>query len=284
PAGPGRGGGGAGRGGPHPHRRGGAYVRGRRRLLPGEPGARPADRAGGTGARRAGDPRSAQPDGGAGSGRGGREHREAVPREAGRDRVSRRLAWTVPRRPLHPDRRDRDRRCGSLVGGGRRVRRPRERARRRRGAADAIRSRTDLGRRPAGRRPRGRRRVTPVPDVIALGETMRSVITVHGQNRDHSVPFVTHGGAESNACVTLVRLGFGAAWVSRLGTDAAGDFVMEELRAHGVDLRWVRRDPERPTGSMFRETMGGPPIYERAGSAASALEAADLDGVPGERG
>ena len=62
--------------------------------------------------------------------------------------------------------------------------------------------------------------MTPVPDVIALGETMRSVITVHGQNREHSVPFVTHGGAESNACVALVWLGFGAAWVSRLGTDA----------------------------------------------------------------
>jgi 2-dehydro-3-deoxygluconokinase len=125
--------------------------------------------------------------------------------------------------------------------------------------------------------------LTPVPDVIALGETMRSVITVHGQNREHSVPFVTHGGAESNACVALVGLGFGAAWVSRLGTDAAGDLVMAGLRKHGVDLRWVRRDPERPTGSMFRETMGGPPVYDRTGSAASALEPADLDAVPVER-
>jgi 2-dehydro-3-deoxygluconokinase len=122
--------------------------------------------------------------------------------------------------------------------------------------------------------------VTPVPDVIALGETMRSIITVPGPTGERSAPFVTHGGAESNACVALVRLGVSAAWVSRLGTDAAGDLVMEELRAHGVDLRWVRRDPERPTGSMFRETTGGPPAYERAGSAASALEPEDLDGVP----
>jgi 2-dehydro-3-deoxygluconokinase len=122
--------------------------------------------------------------------------------------------------------------------------------------------------------------VTPVPDVIALGETMRSIITVPGPTGERSAPFVTHGGAESNACVALVRLGVGAAWVSRLGMDAAGDLVMEELRAHGVDLRWVRRDPERPTGSMFRETTGGPPVYERAGSAASALEPEDLDGVP----
>jgi 2-dehydro-3-deoxygluconokinase len=122
--------------------------------------------------------------------------------------------------------------------------------------------------------------VIPVPDVIALGETMRSIITVHGPRRQRPVPFVTHGGAESNACVALVRLGFGAAWVSRLGMDAAGDLVMEGLRALGVDVRWVHRDPERPTGSMFRETRGGPPVYKRAGSAASALEPEDLDSVP----
>ena len=117
------------------------------------------------------------------SGRGGREHREAVPREPGRGSVSRCLAGTVPRRPLHPDGRDRHRGRASLVGGRCRVRRPRERARRRRRAADAVRSRTDHGKGPAGRRPLGWRRVTSVPDVIALGETMRSVITVARADR-----------------------------------------------------------------------------------------------------
>jgi 2-dehydro-3-deoxygluconokinase len=116
--------------------------------------------------------------------------------------------------------------------------------------------------------------------VIALGETMRSVVTVVGLPGEAPTEFVTHGGAESNACVAFARLGFGAAWVSRLGADDAGDRVLEELRACGVDLRWVRRDPERPTGWMFRETTGARPVYERAGSAASALEPSDLDGVP----
>jgi 2-dehydro-3-deoxygluconokinase len=125
--------------------------------------------------------------------------------------------------------------------------------------------------------------VTPVPDVIALGETMRSIIAVREPTRGRPVSFATHGGAESNACVALARLGFGAAWVSRLGTDDAGDRVLEALRACGVDLRWVRRDPERPTGWMFRETSGAPPVYERAGSAASALEPSDLEGVPVEQ-
>jgi 2-dehydro-3-deoxygluconokinase len=125
--------------------------------------------------------------------------------------------------------------------------------------------------------------VTNLPDVIALGETMRSVVTVVGLPGEAPTELVTHGGAESNACVALARLGFGAAWVSRLGMDDAGDHVLDELRACGVDLRWVRRDPERPTGWMFRQTTGSPPVYERGSSAASALEPSDLDGVPVEQ-
>jgi 2-dehydro-3-deoxygluconokinase len=41
----------------------------------------------------------------------------------------------------------------------------------------------------------------------------------------------------------------------------------------------VRRDPERPTGLMVRDTTRGV-RYWRAGSAASALEPDDLDGAP----
>ena len=71
--------------------------------------------------------------------------------------------------------------------------------------------------------------MTNLPDVIALGETMRSVVTVVGLPGEPPIELVTHGGAESNSCVALAGLGFGAAWVSRLGTDDAGDHVLEEL-------------------------------------------------------
>jgi 2-dehydro-3-deoxygluconokinase len=93
---------------------------------------------------------------------------------------------------------------------------------------------------------------------------------------------VSHGGAESNACVGLVRLGLRAAWVSRLGADEPGDRLETDLRRAGVDVRWVRRDPERPTGLMLRETSGAPARYHRAGSAASALSPEDLEAVPVE--
>jgi 2-dehydro-3-deoxygluconokinase len=117
-------------------------------------------------------------------------------------------------------------------------------------------------------------------DVLALGETMLSLVAT-GSLVEAEVLHVTHGGAESNVCEGLIRLGLRAAWVSRLGADPAGDRVAAELEAAGVDLRWVRRDPDRPTGVMVRDTLGTL-RYDRAGSAASALSAGDLDGVPVE--
>ena len=118
-------------------------------------------------------------------------------------------------------------------------------------------------------------------DVIALGETMLSLVAAEGSLATATTFRATHGGAESNACVELVRRGLRAAWVSRLGDDPAGDRIRAWLAEAGVDLRWVATDRERPTGLMLRDTVGGV-RYWRAGSAASALHPDDLRGVPVE--
>lgn len=120
------------------------------------------------------------------------------------------------------------------------------------------------------------------PEVLALGETMLSLVAVGVPLAEATELHVTIGGAESNTCVGLVRLGVSAAWVSRLGTDPAGHRVAHDLERAGVDLRWVRRDAERPTGLMLRETSGAPARYVRSGSAASMLSPADLDEAPVE--
>jgi 2-dehydro-3-deoxygluconokinase len=117
------------------------------------------------------------------------------------------------------------------------------------------------------------------PEVVALGETMLSVVAVDAPLDRATTFHVTHGGAESNVCVGLVRRGISAAWVSALGEDPPGDRIAGALEDDGVDLRWLRRDPARQTGLMLRDTRGTVRYY-RAGSAASALSAADLDGVP----
>src|SRR5262249_20615502 len=116
-------------------------------------------------------------------------------------------------------------------------------------------------------------------DVIALGETMLALAPPRERSlRDAEALLVDHAGAESNTCVGLARLGLRVAWISRLGADAAGDRILDALGAEGIDTRWVRRDPLRPTGLMVKEPAGV--RYYRTASAASVLAPADLDAVP----
>jgi sugar/nucleoside kinase (ribokinase family) len=67
-------------------------------------------------------------------------------------------------------------------------------------------------------------------DLIALGETMLALAAPAGASlRDAPHLVVDHAGAESNTCVGLARLGFRVAWMSRLGSDAAGDRIAGTL-------------------------------------------------------
>ena len=106
-------------------------------------------------------------------------------------------------------------------------------------------------------------------DVIALGETMLSLVATDGPLASATRFHVTHGGAETNTLVGLARLGLRTAWVSRLGTDVVGDRIHGALTDEGIDLRWAGRDEHRPTGVMIRDTHGCVE-YRRARSAATA--------------
>ncbi|GAO06081.1 putative 2-keto-3-deoxygluconate kinase [Streptomyces lydicamycinicus] len=125
----------------------------------------------------------------------------------------------------------------------------------------------------------------PVPDVdvVCLGESMVTFLPrLPGRLAD--VPSFDRaiGGAESNVACTLARTGHTTRWISRVGTDGFGDHLLTAIADCGVDVRHVRRDPLRPTGVYFRTagdraTGTHEVAYYRAGSAASAMTAADLD-------
>ncbi|MFC8392701.1 sugar kinase [Streptomyces sp. NPDC057238] len=90
------------------------------------------------------------------------------------------------------------------------------------------------------------------------------------------------GGAESNVACVLAAAGHSTRWISRVGADGFGDHLVEAIGGYGVDVSHVRRDPTRPTGIYFRTagdraTDAHEVAYYRAGSAASAMTAADLD-------
>src|SRR5690554_857363 len=110
-----------------------------------------------------------------------------------------------------------------------------------------------------------------MPEVIAIGETMTLFAPATSGPLRYVHQFSKHiAGAESNTCIGLVRLGHSAGWVSRLGDDEFGRYVLSVVRGEGVDTSRVQWDPEAPTGVFFKERVetGKTRVYYyRAGSA-----------------
>ncbi|POX42959.1 carbohydrate kinase [Streptomyces sp. Ru73] len=89
-------------------------------------------------------------------------------------------------------------------------------------------------------------------------------------------------GAESTVAQYLTDLGHRTAWASRVGDDPLGDQVVTAIARSGVDVGHVERDHSAPTGVYFKDPSpeGTGVHYYRAGSAASRMTPAYLDGLP----
>src|SRR5712691_6500182 len=61
------------------------------------------------------------------------------------------------------------------------------------------------------------------------------------------------GGSATNVAVAAARLGRRAAVVTKVGSDAFGDYVRRALTGFGVDTRWVSTDPTLRTPIVFCE-------------------------------
>ncbi|MFE7647926.1 sugar kinase [Streptomyces phaeoluteigriseus] len=129
----------------------------------------------------------------------------------------------------------------------------------------------------------GPRNAPDVVDVVALGESMVTFLPSR-PGRLADVPSFDRaiGGAESNVACVLAAAGHSVRWISRVGADGFGDHLVETIGAYGVDVTAVRRDPARPTGVYFRTagdraTDAHEVAYYRAGSAASAMTAGNVD-------
>ncbi|WP_375400835.1 sugar kinase [uncultured Amnibacterium sp.] len=116
--------------------------------------------------------------------------------------------------------------------------------------------------------------------VVTLGETLALfAASGPGSLRSGAEFDFRIGGAESNVAIGLSRLGVPVAWFGRVGTDSFGDEIVRSLRGEGVEVHAVR-DPLLRTGVMVKERrtpLHQQVSYYRAGSAGSALSAADID-------
>jgi len=113
-------------------------------------------------------------------------------------------------------------------------------------------------------------------DILSFGETMPMFVAEQTGDLAQAGQFHKRiAGADSNVAIGLSRLGFNVAWLSRVGADSLGRFVLDTLQNEGLDCRHVAVDPQHPTGFQLksREEAGADPQVEyfRRGSAASHL-------------
>ena len=92
----------------------------------------------------------------------------------------------------------------------------------------------------------------------------RVVADVYREDAPSAVelPFTARpGGAPANVAVAAARLGVESGFVGRLGDDLFGDFILEALRASGVDTSAIlREEPHAHDPGLRRDLRGRRPV------------------------
>lgn len=119
-------------------------------------------------------------------------------------------------------------------------------------------------------------------DVITIGEAMAMFVATETGDLADAEHFVKRvAGAELNVATGLARLGMNVSWVSRVGDDSFGRFVLNSLKKEKIDTCGVTVDCRFATGYQLKSKAenGTDPIVEyfRKGSAASHLSTDDFD-------
>lgn len=97
--------------------------------------------------------------------------------------------------------------------------------------------------------------MTVAPEAVTCGEAMLMMLAEPGVPLERAVHFrrsVT--GPEAVVAAGLARAGHRVRFLGRLGADPAGEAVLRELRADGVDVSGVEVDPVAPTGLLLRDS------------------------------
>ncbi|AFJ45263.1 sugar kinase [Shimwellia blattae] len=119
-------------------------------------------------------------------------------------------------------------------------------------------------------------------DVITIGEAMAMFVAAESGPLAEACHFTKRAaGAELNVATGLARLGHRVCWISRVGNDSFGRFIIDHLEKEGIDTRGVTLDDRYPTGFQLKSKAenGTDPIVEyfRKGSAASHLSCDDFN-------
>jgi 2-dehydro-3-deoxygluconokinase len=81
-------------------------------------------------------------------------------------------------------------------------------------------------------------------DVVTFGEAMAMFVAKDVGDLSRVHEFTRRAaGAELNVAIGLARLGFRVGWVSRVGSDSFGRFILDVLDRERVDRQRVIVDP-----------------------------------------
>ena len=91
---------------------------------------------------------------------------------------------------------------------------------------------------------------------------------------------VTGGGKGANQAVAAARAGASVVFVTALGTDDIGDRAYDSLAAEGIDLRFVKRVPDTPSGiALILVDDAGENVIAVASGANAALRPEDVEPI-----
>ncbi|WP_044895743.1 sugar kinase [Bacillus alveayuensis] len=118
-------------------------------------------------------------------------------------------------------------------------------------------------------------------DVLTIGDAM---ITFNPSSKGplrfvHSFERKV-GGAELNVAIGCARLGLKTGWISRLGNDEFGRYILHFIRGEGIDVSEVKLVDGYPTSLNFKEILedgSGRTFYYRANSPTTTLTAEALN-------
>lgn len=118
-------------------------------------------------------------------------------------------------------------------------------------------------------------------EFLTLGEPL---VVFASQDMDASLTDAVHfkkylAGAELNVAIGVTRLGHTSQYISQLGADSFGDFILKGMQAQGIETDAIQTTSAYHTGFYFKEKVGsGDPkvAYFRKNSAASHFDAAQL--------
>ena len=119
-------------------------------------------------------------------------------------------------------------------------------------------------------------------DLIAIG---RVSVDLYGQQIGSRLEEVATfakavGGCPANIAIGAARLGLRSALITRVGHEAMGRFVREQLTREGVETAGVHVDPHRLTSLVLlsvQDARSFPLIFYREDCADGALTEADID-------